>query len=308
MTRVEDIASRSKEETGELPKVSVIIPVWNGEGTIGKCLASVLAQSYPKDLLEIIVVDNGSTDRTREIVAAFSTVVLLSEPEASSYRARNLGLSVASGEYVAFTDADCVPWPNWIAEGVGTASAASDVGIVAGAIELELRHPPKRNGCEVYDEFFSGFDQARNASAGHCVTANWISARRLLQEFGGFDNRLKSAGDVLLSRKIAGAGYQIVFCPGMIVQHSARSDLRSQVARRRRIIGGRWTRERGRRTTLAWVGVVTREFAGEIYRFIRSKSVSPKEKISAICVATALFVVSLWELARLTTGSVPSRA
>jgi glycosyltransferase involved in cell wall biosynthesis len=92
-----------------VPLLSVIVPVWNDESRIGQCIDALKRQSLDSALFEIIVVDNGSTDSTATVVSRYTNVVLLYEPQPGSYAARNTGLRHARGEYVAFTDSDCVP-------------------------------------------------------------------------------------------------------------------------------------------------------------------------------------------------------
>ena len=91
------------------PFISVIIPVWNSPDLLAKCLAALAVQSYPRERYEVLVVDNGSTDSTAAVARNYPFVTLLSEPVPGAYRARNRGLAAARGEYVAFTDADCIP-------------------------------------------------------------------------------------------------------------------------------------------------------------------------------------------------------
>jgi glycosyltransferase involved in cell wall biosynthesis len=96
------------------PFVSIIVPVYNGSRTIDALLASLLALDYPADRHEILIVDNKSTDDTRERVQRYP-VTLLEETEIqSSYAARNRGIKAAKGEILAFTDADCVVEPTWL--------------------------------------------------------------------------------------------------------------------------------------------------------------------------------------------------
>ena len=90
-----------------LPFVSVIIPVLNGERTIRECLVSLLRVDYLPERGEILVVDNGSTDRTAEIINSFPVRYLGEERRGKSY-ARNRGIEASKGEILAFTDADCV--------------------------------------------------------------------------------------------------------------------------------------------------------------------------------------------------------
>jgi glycosyltransferase involved in cell wall biosynthesis len=96
------------------PLVSCIVPVFNGERYIREALDSILAQTYRR--LEIIVADDGSTDRTAEIVATFKdTVLYLKQNNAGPATARNLGVRAASGDFIAFLDADDL----WHPEKVG---------------------------------------------------------------------------------------------------------------------------------------------------------------------------------------------
>ena len=87
-----------------MPKISVIIPVYNGEKYIQRCIDSVFNQTYSN--VEIIVVNDGSTDNTENILKSYSNIVLINKKNEGVSRARNTGLSLATGEYVYFCDAD----------------------------------------------------------------------------------------------------------------------------------------------------------------------------------------------------------
>ncbi|MFA5155566.1 MAG: glycosyltransferase [Patescibacteria group bacterium] len=97
-------------------KTSVIVPVHNGAATLSACLASLIAQTRPAD--ELIIVDNASRDRTKDIIADFAgrdgKMRYIFEAGPGRGRARNAGLRAASGEIIAMTDADCVVPPDWL--------------------------------------------------------------------------------------------------------------------------------------------------------------------------------------------------
>src|SRR5260370_26945355 len=95
--------------------VSVVIPVLNGEATIGELLGALLTQRDPPAATEVIVVDNGSVDATRDIVRR-AGVTLLEEPVRGPAAARNCGLRQARGDVVAHLDADTLPTSRWLAE------------------------------------------------------------------------------------------------------------------------------------------------------------------------------------------------
>ena len=94
----------------ERPKITVIIPAYNIENLITRCVESVVKQTYPEELIQILVVDDGSTDNTGRIIdelaEKYSNVTALHEPNGGSSRARNYALSKAEGDYIGFVDSD----------------------------------------------------------------------------------------------------------------------------------------------------------------------------------------------------------
>ena len=94
----------------ERPKITVIIPAYNIENLITRCVESVVKQTYPEELIQILVVDDGSTDDTGRIIDEladkYSNVTALHEPNGGSSRARNYALSKAEGDYIGFVDSD----------------------------------------------------------------------------------------------------------------------------------------------------------------------------------------------------------
>jgi glycosyltransferase involved in cell wall biosynthesis len=194
--------------------VSVIIPAYNAERTIAECLFAVQQQSW-RDL-EIIVVDDGSTDRTADIVRSFSGVHYIHQENAGPAAARNRGAAHAKGEWVAFTDSDCVPRADWIAKlmekaGPGVHAVGGTYGIANPAsplarlvhYEIQMRHrimPDRVN-------FLGSFNVAYLRSA--------------FEEIGGFDEtfRAASAEDNDLSYRLYYGGKNLVFARDSIVDH-----------------------------------------------------------------------------------------
>ncbi len=96
-------------------KLSFVIPAYNEEDLIGKCLDSILKQAADRpEEIEIIVVNNASTDRTREIVMSFSGVQVVDEPKKGLVNARHAGFLASSGDLIANIDADTILTPGWI--------------------------------------------------------------------------------------------------------------------------------------------------------------------------------------------------
>ncbi len=212
--------------------VSVIIPALNQERTLGECIESLLRQDLPKDHFEIIVVDNGSTDRTRDVIHEFE-VRYAHEPKRSSYTARNRGLQIARGRVVAFMDADCRAESSWLRNGLRAIDERRG-DLVAGAIRA--RSAPIPNLYEIYDRF-KYLNQKDNVSRnGYAATANLFVTRKHLDELGGFDGGMISAGDRDLCLRARDRGLTIAFEPEAVVQHVARSTLH-QILRKNERIG-----------------------------------------------------------------------
>jgi len=99
-----------------LPKVSIIVPAFNEENTIGETIESLRLVDYPKELFEIVVINDGSTDKTAEVVRSLNAdgrLIFIDNQENKGKAARlNQGLEVASGEFVACTDADSLVAPD----------------------------------------------------------------------------------------------------------------------------------------------------------------------------------------------------
>lgn len=233
----------------DLPFVSIIVPVWNSPALIRTCLKALREQTYPGDRVEILVVDNGSTDGTRDAVREFPEVTLLEEPKPGSYCARNRGLSVARGDYIAFTDADCIPDKDWLANAVESAIAHPGAGVQAGRIELFLEDPTGSDpmgseACKWFERLFA-FRQDLSARKGLCATANWLSPRDLLLQTGGFQADRKSGADGEMAQRLHKSGHQVVYVPDMLVHHPVRGTFSELAQKRRRLTGGRWERTRG---------------------------------------------------------------
>ena len=113
------------------PLFSVIVPFLNEEGWLPKCLAALRAQTIDPTLVEWILIDNGSTDRSAEIVRAEPRATLLAEPQRDPYIARNRGILAARGEYLVFLDADCLAEPDWL-EAMQRELTESDAAILLG--------------------------------------------------------------------------------------------------------------------------------------------------------------------------------
>lgn len=199
-----------------LPTVSVIIPARNAQATLGACLESVCAVTYPSDLFEICVVDNNSRDTTRAIIESFAPrVQYLVETKPGPAAARNCGIRRSRGKWIAFTDADCVVEPEWLASLLQFWQDET-VGIVGGAIRALHRN----NVVEHFGEQICDQEKAICVDKPASVaSANWASPRRVLMDAGLFDDALRGGEDTDLAWRILQSGKRLVYQPTAIVRH-----------------------------------------------------------------------------------------
>jgi len=213
--------------TTPAPRVSVVIPVYQGERDIAACLRSVLDQSIPRDLYEVIVVNNGSTDRTAAIVAEFP-VGVVDEPRRGVSHARNAGVAHARGELIAFTDVDCVADHHWIEALVARFDSEPDLGGVGGYIagydpQTSVQYYIAESGLLSQEEAIRDL----RYSKPFAMMANALLPRRLAEEAGGFDPQCELAGeDADLCWRIGDMGRRFVFAPHALVYHRHRPTVR----------------------------------------------------------------------------------
>jgi glycosyltransferase involved in cell wall biosynthesis len=203
--------------------VSVIIPVFN-DLRIETCILSVLAQDYPKDLYEVIVVDNNSYDTTSEVIQRFD-VKYVQENRKGSYFARNKGLEVARGDVAAFIDADCVADRHWLSELIKGFKDSNVAGIGGRILKKELQ-----TWVQVHSEDLAGQQLAPQYlpfhNAPYIVTANAAYRMPVLYSLRGFDAEFQSGGDVDLAWRVQAAGFSIITTPDAIVYHADRETVR----------------------------------------------------------------------------------
>lgn len=200
-------------------QVSVVIPTFHRPQLLARCLEALSKQTFDAASFEIIVVDDGDCEQSREVVRHFRNA--LSDQPAVRYAlardtqgpaaARNLGWRHASGEVVAFTDDDTVPDPDWLTNGVK--ALAPDLAAVTGCVVVPTSRRPTD-----FALMTKGLEHAE------FVTANAFVRRDMLIKLGGFDERFKSAWreDSDLQFRIADAGGSMRHADEAVVLHPVR--------------------------------------------------------------------------------------
>ncbi len=213
------------------PFVSVVIPVHNDGDRLRLCLQTLQDQSYSR--YEIIVIDNNSSEDIHSICAKFDRVRYGQELKPGNNAARNRGIQLATGEIIAFTDADCIPDRDWISQSVAALQNHPQAGIIGGTIQFFFqRNEPTRVEYADSISYLRQWDYVTQEQ--YAAGANLFTRRQVLDQVGGFEERLLNLGDKEWGQRVDAAGWQVVFCPSAIVHHPARSTLKALLSKGRR--------------------------------------------------------------------------
>jgi glycosyltransferase involved in cell wall biosynthesis len=193
--------------------ISVIVPVLNGENYIGGCIDSLLSQDYPRELYEIIIVDNGSVDGTVRVASGYESVKVLIKENVNVGAVRNVGSMVARGEVLAFIDCDCIADGAWLKEGAGCLRGET-FGIVGAHYKVPI-------DCNWVGRVWG----ARDRYKGYEGEVAWIPggncfiSKELFDVVGGFKEDLVSNEDVDLCHRVSLLGYSVFSYPKIVVYH-----------------------------------------------------------------------------------------
>jgi GT2 family glycosyltransferase len=212
------------------PRVSVVVCAYNAERTMEACLASLEHLNYPD--YEVIVVNDGSKDRTLEISERFPYCRIISQENKGLSVARNVGAEAATGEIVAYTDSDCVADPDWLAYLVAKMEA-SDLVACGGP-----NFPPPEDALVPAAVAVSPGGPTHvllsDDTAEHIAGCNMAFRRDTLLALGGFDPVYRAAGDdVDICWRLQDAGYTIGFSPAAIVWHFRRNTVAAYIGQQR---------------------------------------------------------------------------
>ena len=212
------------------PRVSVVVCAYNAERTMDQCLASLERLNYPD--YEVIVVNDGSTDRTLAISERYTYCRIISQANRGLSVARNVGAEAATGEIVAYTDSDCVADPDWLnylaatmeTKGLvacgGPNFAPPEDDLVPEAVAVSPGAP-----CHVLLD---------DEVAEHIAGCNMAFRRDVLLAIGGFDPIYHAAGDdVDICWRLQDAGHAIGYCATATVWHFRRNTVKAYIGQQK---------------------------------------------------------------------------
>ncbi len=306
-------------KTSDYPLVSVIVPVFNDGERLRLCLEALAEQTYPSDRCEIVVVDNGSdaSQGIEAIVASCQQARLAREATPGSYAARNKGLTLAKGEAIAFTDADCIPARDWLERGVARLRSVPDCGMIVGRIEVFFQDPARPTSIELYQSL-TAFPQEQHLKEYRGgATANVMTWRHVIERVGPFDSNLKSSGDFEWGNRVYAAGYRQLYADEVVVKHPARSTWEQMRQRTVRAAGGVYDRFVGAKSSFMGKNKMLARlllddltpplnFTIGVFREPSIRGLGKKLQVSAILLL--IRYASAFEKIRLRLGGISSRA
>lgn len=201
-------------------KISVIVPFYNEEKHLPRCIQSLTSQTLPKSYYELIFIDNKSTDNSKTIVKNHPQIKLLYEHKPNAYLARNKAIQIATGNILAFTDADCAPTPNWL-ESIYTHISSHPFSIVTSDRHFNTPHSSNLKLLEIFENFKTKTTITHSSRQLHSAPTNNLAAhKRVFVEFGLFAD-LPLSGDIEFVQRVLQRSpiYSLHYLPNCSITH-----------------------------------------------------------------------------------------
>lgn len=274
---------------GTWPKISVVVCTYNGQRTIRECLDGIrlLDYSHGDASWECIVVNDGSTDGTADILADYPWIRLVDAGENGGLsRARNLGMRAARGEIVAYIDDDAYPDPAWLTHLALAFGLTEHVGIGGPNIA------PGGDGfvadCVAHSPGGPSHVLHSDTEAEHLPGCNMAFRREALLAIQGFDEQFRIAGDdVDLCWRLVENGGTLGFSPGAMVWHHRRGDVKGYLRQQRNygkaegMLESKWPEKYNRLGHMRW--------SGQLYGKGHTYALSLRQRIDYGVWGTRLF-------------------
>ncbi len=225
------------------PFVSVVIPTYQRPEALGRCVASLVAQDYPQDRFEVIVVDDGGASHLADLVATHSTLrlTLLAVPHGGPGAARNRGVAAASGEILAFIDDDCTADVHWLSALVAQLGQQQD-GVIGGMVaNADPGNSYVRASHTLLAFLYRYYHVERRGRLPFFTTNNLGVRTDVFERVGGFDASFAFASeDRDWSDRCLHRGHPLVYAPDALVWHASMLSLAGFARLHFRYGGGAW--------------------------------------------------------------------
>ena len=207
---------------------SVVVPTYNRRDALRACLHALTRQQYSRDAFEVIIIDDGGSDSLKDLEQSFDGKLRLrfqSQQRSGPATARNLGALIAKGEYLAFTDDDCEPSPDWL-ENLHQKLVAHPNALIGGRVVNAL----PGNACaaasqQLIDYLYLSYTQ--NGTPRFFASNNFALSGRAFKHAGGFDESfpLPAAEDRDFCARWTRSGGAMVYAPAALVHHAHALDV-----------------------------------------------------------------------------------
>ena len=218
-------------------RASVIIPTYADWTGLALCLEALRSQSLPQAEFEIIVGNNNPDAEVPEDFVTPTNCKLVSQSKPGSYAARNIAVASSAASVLFFTDSDCIPHRDWIAQGLARIAEQSEVQRLGGLVEI-FPASARWTIAERYDQIFH-LRQREYVQKGYAATANLIVTRAAFQRVGPFNEDLLSSGDKEWNLRADQLGLKIELAAEAVVRHPARNSFHALAKKRARVAQGR---------------------------------------------------------------------
>lgn len=206
------------------PLVSIIIPNFNNADRLQLCLEAIMRQTFPFSLMEIIVVDNGSSDHSTEISKKYPVQVFTRAEYQSPYWCRNAGIRAAKGKILILLDSNCVPVDNWLQEGIDCMQH-STASIFIGPVRFNFTE--KFTLSERIDYLYSVVTPEDVRDAEGLPGGHLFIRKVVFEKIGYFIPNYRSLGDLEWTQRAKKAGYSFGFCKNAIVDYPSKSGIQA---------------------------------------------------------------------------------
>jgi len=211
---------------------AILIPHHNDSLRLGRCLAALSPQiaMQTEGRVELLVIDNGSTEDFGPVIAAYPGLRIVIEPQKGAANARNRGVVSTTAPLLFFLDCDCLPEPDWLDTAFKVVGRADLVG---GEITVFDETPPPRTGAQAFEAVFAFDNKGYIETKGFSVTANLLTRRDVFDTVGPFVHGLSE--DLDWCRRATAKGYRLVHAPELRAGHPSRGDWVALIRKWRRL-------------------------------------------------------------------------
>ena len=206
----------------ENPLFSIIIPTYNRPNQLAICLESIAQLNYPRERYEVIVVNDGGMKLPDELLNKFKgqfNILLINQANSGPASARNNGAKIANGEFLAFTDDDCLSEPAWLNSFENILRKYSDCMVGGKTLNKLCNNLYSTASQMICDIAYRHYNENHESASFFCTNNLALSKRKFL-EIGGFDDDFKTAEDRDLCKRWQKHGLRMIFAPEAIIYHA----------------------------------------------------------------------------------------